>query len=143
LYSVPDWVRDAIFYEIFPERYTNRNPDNDPPYVEMWGGIPIRTSFFGGDLQGIIDKLDYLEALGINAIYLTPIFTANTSHKYDAIDYCQVDPHFGDLNTFRLLLKEAHNRGVQILLDAVFNHVGDGFWTFQDMVERGETPPYV
>ncbi|MFQ5821222.1 MAG: alpha-amylase family glycosyl hydrolase [Candidatus Heimdallarchaeota archaeon] len=141
--SVPDWVKDAIIYEIFPERYANGNPDNNPPDIEPWGGIPTRTNFFGGDLQGIIDKLDYIKELGINAIYLTPIFAANTNHKYDTIDYYQIDPCFGTLNTFRSLLQRAHDSGIRIILDAVFNHVGDGFWAFQDVIERGETSQYV
>jgi glycosidase len=142
-YPIPDWVKDAIFYEIFPERFANGDPDNDPPGVKPWDGIPTRTNFFGGDLQGIINKLDYLEALGINALYLTPIFAANTNHKYDTVDYYRIDPHFGDLETFRRLLREAHRRGMRIVLDAVFNHVGEGFWAFQDVIERGENSPYV
>jgi len=143
LYPVPDWVKDAIFYEIFPDRFFNGDPTNDPPNVEPWGSPPTRKNFFGGDLQGIIDKMDYLEWLGINAIYLTPIFAANTNHKYDTIDYYRIDPHFGDLNTFRSLLQNAHNRGIRIILDAVFNHVGIGFWAFRDVLERGEASPYV
>lgn len=142
-YPIPDWVKDAIFYEIFPERFANGDPSNDPPGVEPWGGVPTRTNFFGGDLQGIINKLDYLEALGITAIYLTPIFAAHTNHKYDTVDYYRIDPHFGDLETFRQLLREAHRRGMRIVLDAVFNHVGEGFWAFQDVIERGEASPYV
>ena len=142
-YSIPDWVKDAIFYEIFPERFFNGDPTNDPLDVEPWGGTPTRTNFFGGDLQGIINKLDYLEALGVNAIYLTPIFAANTNHKYDTIDYYRIDPRFGDINTFRSLLKEAHDRGIRIVLDAVFDHVGTDFWAFRDVVERGEASPYV
>jgi len=142
-YTIPDWVKDAVFYEIFPERFANGDPGNDPPGVEPWGGVPTRTNFFGGDLQGIINKLDYMEALGINAVYLTPIFAANTNHKYDTVDYYQIDPHFGDLETFRRLLREAHRRGIRIVLDAVFNHVGEGFWAFQDVIERGEDSPYV
>jgi len=142
-YPIPDWVKDAVFYEIFPERFANGNPGNDPPGVEPWGGIPTRTNFFGGDLQGVISKLDYLQVLGINAIYLTPIFAANTNHKYDTVDYYQIDPHFGDLETFRQLLSEAHRRGIRLVLDAVFNHVGEGFWAFQDVVAHGEASPYV
>lgn len=142
-YPIPDWVKDAVFYEIFPERFANGDPNNDPPGVEPWGGIPTRTNFFGGDLQGIINELEYLETLGINALYLTPIFAANTNHKYDTVDYYRIDPHFGDLETFRRLLREAHRRGIRIVLDAVFNHVGEGFWAFRDVVERGEASPYV
>ena len=142
-YPIPDWVKDAVFYEIFPERFANGDPTNDPPGVEPWDGAPTRTNFFGGDLQGIINQLDYLAGLGINAVYLTPIFAANTNHKYDAMDYYRIDPHFGDLETFRQLVRQAHARGMRIVLDAVFNHVGDGFWAFQDVVERGEVSPYV
>ncbi len=142
-YPIPDWVKDAVFYEIFPERFANGASGNDPPGVEPWGGMPTRTNFFGGDLQGIINKLDYLEALGINAIYLTPIFAAHTNHKYDTVDYYRIDPHFGDLETFRRLLREAHRRGIRIVLDAVFNHVGEGFWAFRDVIERGEASLYV
>ena len=143
-YPISDWVKDAIFYEIFPERFANGDPGNDPPGVEPWNnGTPTRTNFFGGDLQGIINELDHLEALGINAIYLTPIFAANTNHKYDTVDYYQIDPHFGDLETFRRLLYEAHRRGIRIVLDAVFNHVGEEFWAFRDVIERGEASPYV
>jgi len=140
---IPDWVRDAVFYELFPERFANGEPGNDPPCLEPWNGIPSQTNFFGGDLQGVINKLDYLEALGINAIYLTPIFAAQTNHKYDTADYYQIDPHFGDLETFRCLVREAHGRGIRIVLDAVFNHVGEGFWAFRDVIERGEASPYV
>jgi glycosidase len=140
--SFPNWIKNAIFYEIFPERFFNGDPNNDPNNVEPWGSIPTRDNFFGGDLQGIINKLDYLETLGINAIYLTPIFAANTNHKYDVIDYYKIDPHFGDINTFRLLLKEAHDKGIRIILDAVFNHVGENFWAFQDVVKYGKDSKY-
>jgi cyclomaltodextrinase len=142
-YPIPDWVKDAVFYEIFPERFANGDPSNDPPGVEPWGGAPTRTNFFGGDLQGIIDHLDYLEELGITALYLTPIFAARTNHKYDTSDYHRIDPHFGDLETFRRLVREAHGRGIRIVLDAVFNHVGDGFWAFRDVVDHGHESRYV
>ncbi len=142
-YPLPDWVKDAIFYEVFPERFANGDPGNDPPGGEPWGGLPTRTNFFGGDLQGIINRLDYLAALGINALYLTPIFAAHTNHKYDTVDYYQIDPHFGELETFRHLVREAHRRSIRIVLDAVFNHVGEGFWAFRDVAERGEDSPYV
>lgn len=142
-YPIPDWVKDAVFYEIFPERFANGDPGNDPPATEPWSGMPTRTNFFGGDLQGVINKLGYLEALGINAIYLTPIFAARTNHKYDTVDYYQIDPHFGDLGTFRQLLDEAHHRGIRVVLDAVLNHVGEGFWAFRDVIEHSEASPYV
>lgn len=143
MYPIPDWPRDAVFYEIFPERFANGDPSNDPPEALQWDGVPTRTNFFGGDLRGIIEKLDYLESLGVNALYLTPIFAAKTNHKYDTIDYFQIDPHFGDRDTFRQLLYEAHARDMRIVLDAVFNHAGVDFWAFRDVIERGEASAYV
>jgi cyclomaltodextrinase / maltogenic alpha-amylase / neopullulanase len=78
---VPSWVKDAVFYQIFPERFANGDTTNDPPGVEPWGGAPRGRNFFGGDLQGIIDHLDYIQDLGFNAIYLNPIFDATSNHK--------------------------------------------------------------
>src|ERR1041385_36945 len=93
-FDTPQWVRDAIFYQIFPERFCNGNPRIKPPTAEPWGTQPTVRNFMGGDLQGILDKLEYLDDLGINAIYLTPIFRSASNHKYDTIDYFTVDPHF-------------------------------------------------
>lgn len=141
--DIPFWVKDAIFYEIFPDRFANGDTNNDPPNREPWDGVPTRKNFFGGDLQGIIDKLNYLESLGVNALYLTPIFTANTNHKYDTIDYYKIDHHFGDQKIFDKLLESAHKRGFHIVLDAVFNHVGYDFWAFRDVIENSEASSYV
>ncbi|MBI3962311.1 MAG: glycoside hydrolase family 13 protein [Deinococcus sp.] len=139
---LPAWVSDAIFYQIFPERFRNGDPSNDPPGVQPWGGQPTRDSFFGGDLRGIIDSLPYLSELGVNALYLTPIFKAGTNHKYDTHDYLTIDPHFGDLATFDELVRQAHASGIRIVLDGVFNHCGDGFWAFQDVQARGPHSQY-
>ncbi len=98
--------------------------------------------FFGGDFQGIIDHLDYLVNLGINGIYLTPIFKAYSNHKYDTIDYFEIDPQFGDKETFRRLVKECHARGIKVMLDAVFNHSGFYFEPFQDVLENQEDSRY-
>jgi glycosidase len=136
------WVRDAIFYEIFPDRFHNGDPANDPAGARPWGERPTRDNFFGGDLQGILDKLPYLEALGINALYLTPIFEARTNHKYDTCDYLTVDPAFGSLDLLQKLVTEAHCRDVRVVLDGVFNHCGDGFWAFRDVCQRGAESPY-
>ncbi|MCR4405783.1 MAG: glycoside hydrolase family 13 protein [Anaerolineae bacterium] len=138
----PKWVQDAVFYEIFPERFYNGDPTNDPPGTYPWGEIPTRENFFGGDLQGILAKLPYLQNLGISALYLTPIFKARTNHKYDTCDYLVVDPTFGSLDLLRELVAEAHHRGIRIVLDGVFNHCGDGFWAFQDVCQRGAESPY-
>lgn len=142
VFTPPAWVKDAIFYQIFPERFANGDPSLDPDNVQPWGGKPERDSFFGGDLQGVIDHLDYLSELGINAIYFTPIFTATTNHKYDTEDYMQVDPQFGDAKTLKKLVDVCHERGIRVLLDAVFNHAGKTFAPFVDVLEKGAESPY-
>ena len=141
-WPAPAWVPDAIFYEIFPERFYNGDPGNDPPGTLPWGGRPTRENFFGGDLRGIADKLPYLEELGVNALYLTPIFPARTNHRYDVCDYMKVDPALGSLGLARELVQDAHARGMRVLFDAVFNHCGDGFWAFEDLQKRGAASPY-
>ncbi|SES83981.1 glycoside hydrolase family 13 protein [Anaerobranca gottschalkii] len=135
--TISDWVRDAVFYQIFPDRFANGDTSNDPTNLTPWDSPPTPTSFYGGDLQGIIDKLDYLSELGINAIYLTPIFTAPSNHKYDTVDYKTIDPHFGDLSTLKKLVNACHNRGIKVILDAVFNHIGWYSPQFQDVLKHG------
>ena len=141
-FETPAWVRDAVFYQIFPERFCNGNPKNDPPNVEPWGSPPTTRNFMGGDLQGILDKLDYLEKLGVTALYLTPIFRSNSSHKYDTIDYFAVDPHFGSMSLLRKLVDSCHKRGIRIILDAVFNHCSHLHPYFLDVKERGKKSRY-
>jgi cyclomaltodextrinase len=141
-WPAPKWVRKAIFYEIFPDRFANGDRGNDPPSTVPWEDTPTRTNYFGGDLQGIMERLSYLEALGIDALYLTPIFQAKTNHKYDTSDYLAVDPAFGDTELLRRLVEEAHKREICIVLDAVFNHCGDGFWAFEDLKAKGERSRY-
>lgn len=142
LYQAPDWVRDAIFYEIFPERFANGDPKNDPPDCLPWGALPQRDSFFGGDLQGILDHLNYLQNLGITALYLTPIFDADTNHKYDTKDYLQVDQAFGDEVLLKQLINALHQKDMRLILDGVFNHAGVGFWAFHDVIEKGVASPF-
>ncbi|ABX05711.1 MAG TPA: glycoside hydrolase family 13 protein [Herpetosiphon sp.] len=141
-WQTPDWVKHAVFYQIFPERFANGDRTNDPANAQPWGTSPTLYNYMGGDLQGIIDKLDYLVDLGINALYLNPIFQATTSHKYNTFDYFKIDPHFGTLETFKTLLNEAHRRGIKVILDAVFNHCGRGFFAFHDVIENGVHSPY-
>jgi cyclomaltodextrinase / maltogenic alpha-amylase / neopullulanase len=142
VFTPPAWVKDAIFYQIFPERFANGDPGLDPENVQPWGGKPERDNFFGGDLQGVIDHLDYLTELGINAIYFTPIFAATTNHKYDTEDYMLIDPQFGDVQTLKKLVDACHERGIRVLLDAVFNHAGKTFAPFVDVQEKGEQSRY-
>lgn len=141
--QIPDWVANAVFYQIFPDRFFNGNPENDPPGTELWSGKPTRENFFGGDLEGIIQKLDYIKELGCNAIYLNPIFKAGTNHRYDTHDYFQIDPALGNDATFDRLIAEAHGRGMRIVLDGVFNHCGDGFGPFQDVLRNGPNSKYL
>lgn len=191
--SVPDWAKDAVWYQILPERFRNGSPDNDPQVTDIsrdlvpgwrvsrWGmdwyerdpweigrrgfykSVYLRR--YGGDLLGVREKLDYLRDLGVNAIYLNPIFMAPSLHKYDAMCLHHVDPTFGpdrqgDLALLARagetenpgtwiwtaadrylvdLVAEVHRRGMRIILDGVFNHVGTGFFAFQDVVRNGRT----
>lgn len=142
-FQTPAWLKDAIIYQIFPERFYNGDLTNDPPGCKEWGEMPKgQLSFFGGDLKGIIKKLGHLEELSVNLLYLTPIFSAPTNHKYDTIDYYKIDPHFGDKEVFRQLVIECHQRGIKVVLDAVFNHCGYEFAQFQDVVLKGQDSQY-
>lgn len=196
--TVPHWAADAVFYQIFPERFANGDPSNDPtreslefpefvpenweisPWTGDWyaraeweqrlgpnfyeNGVFHRR--YGGDLQGVIDKLDYLGKLGINAIYFNPVFYARSLHKYDGNSFHHVDPHFGPdpAGDFALmaeetsdpaswhwtaadklfleLIRKAHARGIRIIIDGVFNHTGRDFFAFADLRKRGRESPY-
>ncbi len=197
---VPDWAKDAVWYQIFPERFANGDSSNDPTPHDMQGAWPYKipdgwhispwtsdwyklqpwekatghdfywnagVRRYGGDIQGIIDRLDYLKDLGITAIYLTPIFESPSSHKYDTRMYHHVDNNFGPNpaedekiwatenpadpltwkwtsadKLFLKLIQEVHKRGMKIILDGVFNHVGTSFWAFQDVVKNQQKSPF-
>ncbi len=139
----PAWVRDAVWYQIFPERFGNGNPSLNPKDTLPWSSEePTPANFFGGDFEGIIQHLDYLVQLGITGIYFTPIFKATTNHKYDTVDYMEIDPQFGDKETFKRLVRLCHEHGIKVMLDAVFNHSGFYFAPFQDVLEKGESSKY-
>ncbi len=155
-FNTPDWVKDAVMYQIFPDRFRNGDASNDPPpgrfFYNEPGGTIVRSdpsggtgnpwntvvcdprdagdpcagtyskNFYGGDLQGVIEKLDYLQSLGVTTIYFNPIFESPSNHKYDTADYGFIAEDFGDLQTFITLSQEVHNRGMYIVLDGVFNH---------------------
>jgi cyclomaltodextrinase len=140
--SLPNWINSAVFYQIFPDRFANGNPANDPVNVRPWGSPPTLHGFQGGDLRGIQTHLDYLTDLGINAIYLNPIFLSPSTHRYDTVDYLQIDPRLGDEKEFLGLLNAAHSRNIRIILDGVFNHCGRGFFAFSDILENGDQSPY-
>ncbi len=140
-YVQPKWVREAVFYQIFPERFCNGDPGNDvrsgelvvngfPTIAMDWQDRPLPyregrcLDFFGGDLQGIREKIPYLKALGITALYLNPIFEAPSVHKYDCIDYFHVDPHFGGDEALAELSAALHENGMKLILDISINHTG-------------------
>jgi neopullulanase len=142
LSDTPDWVRDAVFYQIFPDRFASSERVVKPGPLEPWDSPPTYEGFKGGDLLGIVDKLDYLSDLGVTALYLTPVFASASNHRYHTYDYYQVDPLLGGNAALRELLDAAHARGMRVVLDGVFNHSGRGFWPFHHVLETGLASPY-
>jgi neopullulanase len=140
--DTPAWVRDAVFYQIFPDRFA-RSPRLAPvgPY-EAWDAPPTVHGIKGGDLYGIAERLGELDELGVTALYLTPIFSSASNHRYHAYDYLAVDPLLGGDAGLRELLDRAHERGMRVILDGVFNHCGRGFWPFHHVLENGAESPY-
>jgi glycosidase len=192
---VPQWAMDAVWYQIFPERFRNGDTRNDQTFSDLemspergWNISPWTSDWYklqpweekhskrfygnvferryGGDMQGVIDKLDYLSDLGITAIYFNPVFEAISLHKYDASTYHHIDHNFGpnpegDLQLIKLesddpatwkwtsadslflkLIKESHTRGIKVIIDGVFNHCGTRFWAFQDVVKNQQRSRY-
>lgn len=141
-WQAPQWARDTIFYQIFPERFHNGDPSNDPAGTVPWDSVPDRETFFGGDLVGITKKLDYLRELGITGLYLTPFLEAKTNHRYDISNYLKIDPAVGTIDDFRELVSALKQRDMRLVMDAVFNHCGDGFWAFEDVKQHGAASAY-
>lgn len=141
--TTPYWVNQTVWYEIFPERFFNGDKSNDRDCVKPWRTGEVNNSeFFGGDLEGIKQKLHYLEDLGITGIYLTPINESPSSHKYDSTNYKKIDSHFGDEKVFSELVVAAHKKGIRVMLDGVFNHSGKNFAPWLDVVEHGTASKY-
>ncbi|MBZ0268288.1 alpha-glucosidase C-terminal domain-containing protein, partial [bacterium] len=178
-FRTPDWVQDGVIYQIFPDRFANGDPSNDPDFsedyykgmtdlppggktngeyfhlVEDWNDVsglsrsPYRTdgkpdyfSFYGGDIAGIREHLDYLEDLGVSILYFNPLFPARSNHKYEAFDYRSIDPHFGTPEEFRAFVDECHARGMRVVPDWVINHIGEHSPYFQDTVKKGRDSEY-
>ena len=138
-----DWLRNAVFYQIFPDRFCRGDVAKNGGYINLeWGAAPSPKSFAGGDLKGVESKLDYLACLGVTAVYLTPVFLAPSNHKYDTRDYFKIDPHFGTADDLRSLVQRAHSLGVRVVLDAAFNHCGEGLAQWQDVMKNGMESPY-
>lgn len=143
--QTPEWVKHAIFYQIFPDRF-RRGTTGQPPagvHFKQWGAPPEEQGFQGGDLYGVIEALDYLQELGVSALYLNPIFSSAANHRYHTFDYYQVDPLLGGNAALRALLDAAHVRGMKVVLDGVFNHASRGFWPFHHILENGADSPYI
>lgn len=143
LLETVDWMRGAVFYQIFIDRFYQGKKGKDTSYVNMaWGEKPTPKSFAGGDLAGILEKLDYIKDLGVNALYLTPLFASKSNHKYDIIDYWKVDPQFGTKEELKKLVRQAHANGIRVVLDAVFNHCSMEMEQFQDVLKKGRDSIY-
>ncbi|MBD2604651.1 glycoside hydrolase family 13 protein [Scytonema hofmannii FACHB-248] len=145
--KTPDWVKHAIFYQIFPDRFAiSKQPRKRLLHKarwEDWEAMPTLQGYKGGDLWGILEQLDYIQNLGINAIYFTPIFQSASNHRYHTHDYYQVDPMLGGNAAFKELLDAAHDRNIKVVLDGVFNHSSRGFFFFHDVLENGPHSPWV
>ncbi|ANZ65523.1 alpha-glycosidase (plasmid) [Secundilactobacillus paracollinoides] len=144
MFHSSEWVKNTVWYQIFPERFANGDRSNDPIGTKKWNASdhPGRQDFYGGDLQGVLDHLNHLQKLGVNGIYFNPLFKAPSNHKYDTEDYYQIDPHFGNAALFKEVVTQAHQRGIHVMLDAVFNHIGDKSLQWQDVLKNGQRSKY-
>src|SRR5512140_883580 len=142
--DTPAWVTDAIFYQIFPDRFAkSERVPKQGLNLEPWDTPPTIHGIKGGDLLGIVEHLDYLQDLGVNALYFTPVFASASNHRYHTYDYYCVDPLLGGNEALRELIDEAHRRGMRVMLDGVFNHASRGFWQFHHTLENGAASPYL
>lgn len=139
----PDWVKDAVFYQIFPDRFARSERVPKASQLQAWGERPHPHKYQGGDLLGVVEHLDHLVGLGVNAIYFCPVFQSASNHRYHTHDYFQVDPMLGGNAALRALLDAAHARGIKVVLDGVFNHASRGFFQFNDILENGEHSAYL
>ncbi|GAB6100140.1 glycoside hydrolase family 13 protein [Halanaerocella petrolearia] len=188
VFDTPAWVKDAVFYQIFPDRFYNGNPNNDPEKIEVYKDVEVRHDalipdwdqgvpasngsvltdesqlsdnnnaikpkvglhvFYGGDLQGVEEKISYLKKLGINTIYFNPVFESTSNHKYNTAGYELIDDNLAIKDDFDVsneymvkLIKKLHDNGIRVIFDAVYNHVGYEHWAFQDVVKNGKDSEY-
>ncbi|MEO1400262.1 MAG: glycoside hydrolase family 13 protein [Cyanobacteria bacterium J06635_1] len=145
--NTPDWVKHAVFYQIFPDRFARTQQHTLPPammaQLEDWDSPPTPQGYKGGDLWGIVEHLDDIKDLGATALYLTPIFQSACNHRYHTHDYYQVDPLLGGNEALKDLLDAAHQKGLKVVLDGVFNHASRGFFFFNDILENGPHSPWL
>lgn len=142
--KIPEWVKDTIWYQIFPDRFCSKGEHFKRFKNKNWGdeNPMLYSDFFGGDLCGIIEKLEYLKDLGISGIYLNPILKSNSNHKYNTEDYSIIDPDFGTEEDMKKLVQKAHELGIRVMIDAVFNHSGFEFAYWKDVLKNGEKSVY-
>ncbi|MBQ6498955.1 MAG: glycoside hydrolase family 13 protein [Ruminococcus sp.] len=140
----PDWVRRTVWYQIMPDRFCRASDFPENKKFRKWGDFkhPRLKDVYGGDLRGIIEKLSYIKSLGVSGIYMTPIFLSGSNHKYNTYDYSVIDPDFGTEDDLKELIDSAHSMGIRIMLDAVFNHCGDKFFAWEDVLKHGKDSPY-
>ena len=137
------WAKDAVVYQIFIDRFRRGDMAKDDTYItQAWGQIPSSKDFAGGDLKGILEKLDEIRKMGFNALYLTPVFCSPSNHKYNASNYTKVDPMFGKNEDLYALIAAAHARGMHVILDTVFNHCDESNPLFLDVKEKGTSSEF-
>lgn len=139
----PAWVQDAVFYQIFPDRFARSSRVHKPSNLEEWDAPPTLHGYKGGDLLGVVEKLDYLQDLGVTALYLNPIFASGSNHRYHTQDFHQVDPMLGGNAALDELIAACHKRGMRVVLDGVFNHASRGLLQFHDILENGPSSAYL
>ena len=153
-FTTPDWARGATIYQVFPDRFSksgdcdltgkltpytiHENWDEEVQWQPTADGLVLNNDFYGGNFRGIMEKLPYIASLGTTIIYLNPIFRSNSIHKYDTIDYYQIDPSFGTEEDLIALVDRAHALGIRVILDGVFNHSSVDFFAFQDLMKNEE-----
>jgi cyclomaltodextrinase / maltogenic alpha-amylase / neopullulanase len=140
--DTPEWARGATFYHIFPDRFARGQAGQRSARVDRWDEPVGPKSVLGGDLDGIVERLDHLASLSVDALYLTPVFSSPSNHKYDTADYFTVDPGFGGNAALRRLVAALHGRGMRLVLDGVFNHAGGEWPPFVDFRQRGSESPH-
>jgi len=141
--DTPEWVRDAVFYQIFPDRFAKSDRIPKPSGLERWESDPTAYGYKGGDLLGVVEHLDYLQELGVTALYFNPIFQSACNHRYHTHDYFQVDPLLGGNDAFAEMLDACHQCGIRVVLDGVLNHASRGFFQFNDALENGRSSPWL
>ncbi len=141
-HTIPDWVYGGVMYQIFPERFANGDSSINPENIVDWNSTPTRLGFHGGDLIGVLNNLDHIESLGVNILYLNPIFLSSSTHKYDAWDHFKVDSTLGGDDALKNLINECHNRDMKVVLDCSLNHVHPRHFAFQDLIQNGENSKY-